>query len=177
MPPRPERILTHKIKQKLACFQRSPVNNHSNHITYRHLYRGGVTGEEIAQPVFRHLGRGSASLPRAYRQLNRLRLLARRTQGNTKAEVVAARRPVPDAVRRPTKPGGAAPTAATAHAGRAKCRASRIPYGLTRIVAIPVLTPLPHIAMHIVNAPCIRFFAADGMCCISRVSTEPSVID
>ena len=52
---------------------------------------------------------------------NRLRLLARRTQGNAEAAVdavdaVVARRVAPVAVRRPTKPEGKVPTAATKHA-------------------------------------------------------------
>ena len=57
----------------------------------------------------------------------RLRLLTRRTQGNTKAEVVVAERREPPAVgRRPTIPGSAVPTAATLHAGRARRRPGRI---------------------------------------------------
>jgi hypothetical protein len=63
----------------------------------------------------------------------RLRLLARRTQGNTKADkAVADRRLEPGAVRRPTNPGAAEPTAATAHAVRASSRTclTNFPYGM-----------------------------------------------
>ena len=104
-------------------------------------------------------------------------LLARRAQANTKAEVVVAeRRAEPEAVRRPTITGGVVPTAATEHAGRARVSPTRVRHSTTRIIAIPVLTPLPNIAVHVIQAPSIRFFAADGMTCLSRVSTEPSVI-
>ena len=107
--------------------------------------------KRFAVPVFRQLGRGSASLPRAYRQLPRLRLLARRTQANTKAEAAeAGRRAEPIAVRRPAILGGAEPTAATEHAVRARCRPTRVRHSTTRIIAIPVLTPLPNITVHIV---------------------------
>ena len=55
------------------------------------------------------------------RDLVRLRLLTRRTQGNTKADavVVAERRGEPVAVRRPTSPGDVVPTSATERAERA----------------------------------------------------------
>jgi len=94
----------------------------------------------------------------------RLRLLARRTQAYTKAveAVDADRRGVPAAARRPTNLGGAVPTAATDHAVRARCWTSRVRYDTTWVISIHILTPLPNIAMHIVQAPSIRFFAAHG---------------
>jgi hypothetical protein len=62
-----------------------------------------------------------------YAQLMSLGLLARRTQGNTKADVAAAdRRTVIDAERRPAIPGVVAPTAATPNAGPARCRPSGV---------------------------------------------------
>ena len=61
------------------------------------------------------------------RDLVRLRLLTRRTQGNTKADAAvaaaAARRVAPVAARRPTIPGVEAPTAATGHAATGPMRA------------------------------------------------------
>ena len=87
-------------------------------------------------------------------KLPRLRLLARRTQGNTKAVTdVAARRRDPVAVRRPTELGGEAKTAATQHAVRARCSTTRVRYATTWVISIPILAPLPNIAVHIVQAP------------------------
>ena len=78
--------------------------------------------------------------------LMRLRLLARRTQGNTKAVAVdAERRHAPAAVRRRTTLGVVEPTAATAHAERARCRIRGVSHGTTRIISIPILAPLPKI--------------------------------
>ena len=82
----------------------------------------------------------------------RLRLLARRTQGHTKAVVVdAVRRLEPVAVRRTTNPGGADPTAATDHAVRARCGARGVGHGTTRVISMPILTPLPNIAVHVMH--------------------------
>ena len=71
--------------------------------------------------------------------LLRLRLLDRRIQVNTKAEVVVevvARRLEPVAVRRPTIPGGAVPTANTV---RARFRTARISHAITRVVSIRIV--------------------------------------
>ena len=107
----------------------------------------------------------------------RLRLLARQSQGNTKAEVeVAVRRKVPVAVCRPTIHGGVAPTAATVHAVRAQCSTRRIRYRAARVIAIPILAPLKNIAVQVVQAPSIWFFAADWMSFIVSIVIVPSVI-
>ena len=77
-----------------------------------------------------------------FAHLMRLRLLVRRTQGNTKAAVAdAVRRIVPAAVRRPTSLGGGVPTAATAHAVRGGCRPRWVCYGTCGVIFLPILTP------------------------------------
>ena len=71
---------------------------------------------------------GATCVPadRRLRDLVRLRLLTRRTQGNTKAVVAAtARRVGPVLDRRPTIPGDAAPTAAMADLVSGTCGAQR----------------------------------------------------
>ena len=71
------------------------------------------------------------------RDLVRIRLLTRRTQGNTKAEVADAGRRVGSvAVRQPTIPGTVGPTAATVHTGRARRRPGRICYASARRVPV-----------------------------------------
>src|SRR5690242_16027475 len=60
---------------------------------------------------------------------------------------------VPDAVRRPQEPRVAVPTAATNHPVRARTWSRRIVTRTQRVIVfrMPILTPLPHIAMHIVQ--------------------------
>ena len=114
-----------------------------------------------------------------FAHLMRIRLLVRRTQANTKAEAVAVeavRREVPVAVRRPTRPGGVEPTAATEHAGRARCSTTRVRHATTRLTSIPILASLIHIAVHVMQTPCVRVFALYGMGRFPRVLFEPSVL-
>ena len=105
----------------------------------------------------------------------RLGLLARRTQGNTKAVEDAVRRHEPAAARRPTILGGAVPTAATEHAVRAP-GAPGVSHATTRVIPIPILAPLPNIAVHVIQTPSIRFFAAYWMSIAVRVVVVPTVI-
>jgi len=133
------------------------------------------------RPTLRQLSRGSASLLRAYASdsvyLLRLRLLARRTQADAKAEVVVAvRRDEPAAERRPTNHGGVAPTAATLHAVRARCSTTRVRHATYRVIFFPILTPLPNIPIHIVQPPGIGELAAYWMSVAARVVIVPSVI-
>ena len=82
------------------------------------------------------------------------RSLTRRNQNYTKADDVAARRwLVPAAERRTQILGRVAPTAATQHASRARCRTSGVSHGTTWILAMPILAPLPDIAMHVIKPP------------------------
>ena len=146
-----------------------------------HLDRAGVTWGEILRPSF---GTSVAAPLRSLgptledsAHLIRLRLLARQTQANAKAVVVvAARRRVPAAERRPTTPGGEVPTAATAHAARARCSTTRVRHATTRVISIPILTPLHNIPMHTVQTHRIRAFAAYWMGLGARVLAEPTVI-
>src|SRR5215813_4144550 len=68
-----------------------------------------------------------------------------------KVEVTAGRAVV--AIRRPAAAGGAVPTAAPSHADRARGGACRISCSTIRITLIPVLYPLPDIAMHVIESP------------------------
>ena len=92
-------------------------------------------GNSVAAPTL--LDRGNASCLK-------LRLLARRTQENTKAEAeFAVRRVKPVARSRPTIPGDvAAPPAATVHAAQARCSTTRVRHATTRVISMPVLAPL-----------------------------------
>ena len=115
------------------------------------------------------------------RQLLRLRLLDG-TADHTKAVAgIAIRWAEPDAERRPTLLGETAPTAATAHAAPARCRPRRVGHCTSRIISIPILTPLPNISVHVIQPPSIGLLAAYWMSCSDadifiRVLTVASVM-
>ena len=70
------------------------------------------------------------------------------------AEVVAGGGAAPAAERRAAEPCVAEPAPAAQHADIARCRSFGIV--LIAIVApIPILAPLPHIAVHVMEPPCI----------------------
>jgi hypothetical protein len=85
-------------------------------------------------------------------------------------------RSVPVAVRRPAAPGAVDPAAAPVHPERAHRSTSRISYRTARVVAMPVLAPLPHITVHVVQTPRIRLLLANWMRLSSRVLVVPTVI-
>lgn len=133
------------------------------------------------RPTPRQLSRNSASLHRAYAtdfaDLKRLRLLTGRTQANTKAEVEAAVRRRPRAtVRRPADGTPCEPAVAANHPDKASCRASGVVHGTTWVIAIPILTPLPNIAVLVVQTPSIGMLTAYWMSLVIRIPHPPSVI-
>src|SRR6266404_3394157 len=67
--------------------------------------------------------------------------------------VVAIVKRAAAAMRRPAEAGGAVPTAAPIHAERARGRARGIHCSAARVIPIPVLHPLPDIAMHVIETP------------------------
>ena len=74
--------------------------------------------------------------------------------GEAKAQIAApAARGVVVTTSRPAVPRAVAPTAAAIHPVRANRRPFRICNMAGWIIPIPVLTPLPHIAMHVVKPP------------------------
>ena len=93
--------------------------------------------------------------------------LASRNTGDTEA-AFADRRAAPNAARRPAIPRGAAPPAATAPAVRTLLGTLRIcQRDDAGIVAVLIITPLPHIPVHVVQAPGVRLLLANGMCLIT----------
>ena len=95
-------------------------------------------------------------------------LLARRNYGHPEADEVAAdRRAVHEAARRPAKPGGAIPTPAPNHPIRARGSPLGARHRDAGIVAIPIMTPLPNIPVHVVQTPCVGSLLTNGMCCYS----------
>ena len=76
--------------------------------------------------------------------------------GEAQAEVAEVEAPADGVAAVPTRhtaePGIAVPTAATVHAARATVRSCRIRLRATAIFAIPVRSPLPYVAAHIVDA-------------------------
>ena len=75
-------------------------------------------------------------------------------KSNAKAEVVAPEAGrVPAAIRRPADPGVVVPTPAPIHPGRAPRRTRGIRHRTGRIIPIPILAPLPDIAVHVVQPP------------------------
>ena len=120
---------------------------------------------------------------------SRLRFLAcscwssGRNCGHTKAqEAVPVLRLAPAPARRTAVPGGTDPAAAPDHparAGRWPLRIIRWRAGVV-VTTIPVLAPLPHIPVHVVQAERIRFLQARLMrVSLSggvRVFNEPSML-
>ena len=77
------------------------------------------------------------------------------SEGEAQAEVVeAVRRAVVVTVRNAAEPRAAAPATATVHAARPTCRTGRIVLGGAAVITatIPITTPFPYIAAHIVDA-------------------------
>ena len=73
----------------------------------------------------------------------------------------------PAASGRPAAPGGSvripSPTAAALHAIRARRRTRRISHRTGRIIAVPILAPLPNIAVHVIQSPGIGPFGCHSM--------------
>ena len=79
------------------------------------------------------------------------------TAEHTKAQVaVPVARHDPAAVRRTADAGVDVPTAAPEHPARARCSTSRIGRRAARVFAMPVLAPLPHVAVHVIQTPPVR---------------------
>ena len=88
-------------------------------------------------------------------------LTRRGTQGKAEADVeVAGRRDERDTESRPATRRDVGPTAATDHAVRAFC----------------IRTPLPHITVHVVQAPAIRQLLTDSVSRPIAVVIKPRVL-
>ena len=81
------------------------------------------------------------------------------------------------AVGRPAAPGGDEPATAAKHAVRARCRSRRIVHRRLRIVTaiIPILAPLPHVPVHVIQPPGVRLLLAHRMRLAARVLVIPGV--
>ena len=133
-------------------------------------------------PAFRLLGgapppaRSSiAGAPRP--ELTRLRRvcsLVFNLEGHTEPEDVEPEvRPAPAAARRAAAPGAAVPAAAAQHAVLAIFSTRRVGLLTTGIVSIPVCAPLPHITVHVMQAPGVRFLLPHRMRRAFAISTIP----
>ncbi len=74
------------------------------------------------------------------------------------AQVAAA------SIRHSTVPRAVAPTTATKHAVRARRRTLRVGLATAAVIPIPVLTPFPYIASHIIDSKLVRRFGANWFC-------------
>ena len=75
------------------------------------------------------------------------------SEGKAQAEVVAtARRAAPDTNRHAAAPRAVEPATASVHAVRRTIRTCGIVLKRTAVPAIPITTPFPHVATHIVDA-------------------------
>src|SRR5690349_19222138 len=80
-----------------------------------------------------------------------LPVLPGRDSGDAKAQVVVPEvRRAPEAVRRAAAPGVVAPAPAPVHPVRALLGAYWVGDQTRRVVAVPVRTPFPHVAVHVV---------------------------
>lgn len=97
-------------------------------------------------------------------------------QGQAETYVaVAARRRVA-AARHAAEPGEVVPAAAPHHNVGARGRSYRIRLGIRGIVAIPVLTRLPHIAAHIVKPQFVRCFRLHVVSRTAAITVIPRYI-
>ena len=79
------------------------------------------------------------------------------------AVVAPAARVVVVPERHTAVPGVVAPAAATEHAVGARGSARRIGLRTAAIAAMPIATPLPHIATHIIETQFVRLLHADNV--------------
>ena len=99
------------------------------------------------------------------------------TAEHTKAQVDAPEvRREPEAVRRTAEVGEVVPAATPVHPVRARRRPPRISHRTARITTIPVLAPLIHVAVHVIQTPRVRLLLTHGMGRIARVLVVPRVI-
>ena len=88
------------------------------------------------------------------------------SEGKAQAEVAAtARRVVAATKRHAAAPRDAEPATATVHAVRPTIRTCWIVLRGTAITAIPVATPFPHVATHIVDAQLVGRLGSNGVGC------------
>ena len=126
-------------------------------------------------------GGATATAPSASARDGYCRRNLRSREGRSReaeAEVlVAAAGFVPAAVRRPAAGRDVAPTAAPEHAVRAAWSPGWIVQRRRCVVAIhpPVLTPFPHIAVHVVKTPSVWRLLTHRMCFPAGVGTVPAV--
>ena len=99
------------------------------------------------------------------------------SEGEAQAEGdVAIRRGVVDTNRNTTVPRTVAPATATDHAVRPSIRTGGIVLRRTAITAIPVATPFPYVATHIVDAQLVGRLGGNGVSFRGTVIIIPSHI-
>ena len=97
--------------------------------------------------------------------------MIRELEGKAKPDaVVPVVRVDDEPERNAAVPGVAAPTAATQNAVRARRRSLRVRLRTAAVITIPVVTPFPHVAAHVVDA---KFVGGLGA---YRVSGDTTVI-
>lgn len=101
--------------------------------------------------------------------------LGHENQAEAKVVVAEVGRVV-DANRRATAPCNVAPAIATNHSVRTTARTSRISLQTTAIIAIPIRTPLTHIAAHVVEPKFIGLLCSHGVSIVSTVAMIPCYI-
>ena len=89
------------------------------------------------------------------------------------AAAVAGRQVV--AIRRPAVAGVVVPAPASDHPGRARRGACRIDCSVCSIRPIPVLHPLPDIAMHVIEPPGVGLQLPHRVCLPSRIPVMPRI--
>ena len=89
-------------------------------------------------------------------------VLLRWSQHHSKTETgVRKSRDVCVTIRRPAVIAGGAPTAAAIHVVSTSTRPLRVRHTSGGIRTIPVLTPLPHVANHVIQSPSVRRIASN----------------
>ena len=73
-------------------------------------------------------------------------------------------------------PGNAPPAAATIDAVRARSRTLRIRLRIRRVRAIPILTPFPNVATHVVKAKFVSLLRPDNVSLIATITIIPSYV-
>ena len=96
------------------------------------------------------------------------------SEGKAQAEVVVTeRRGVAVTIRHAAAPRVVEPATATVHAGRPTIRTCGIVLRRTAITAIPITTPFPHVATHIVDAQLVGRLGGYGMGLVGVIVITP----
>ena len=96
------------------------------------------------------------------------------SEGKAQADVAMDRRVVAVTIRHTAAPRVDEPATATDHAARPTIRTCRIVLRGAAVIVIPIATPFPHVATHIVDAQLVGRLGGNGVGLVATVIIIPS---